>query len=93
MFKILPQLSKFKAEKSRKICINVLQRLYSWDFIKRFKCMLAYYLYVFVLLVTVLSTFGTDEPQLNFSPNGSWATSNDTNDEMFERLDSIKIIW
>ena len=37
--------------------------------------MLAYYLSVFVLVATVLSTFRTDQPRFEFSPNSPWAVS------------------
>ena len=39
--------------------------------------MLAYYLSVFVLVATVLSTFRTDQPRFKFSPNSPWAISTD----------------
>ena len=37
--------------------------------------MLAYYLSVFVLVATVLSTFITDQPRFEFSLNSPWAIS------------------
>ena len=37
--------------------------------------MSAYYLSVFVLVATVLSTFRTDQTRFEFSPNSPWAVS------------------
>ena len=39
--------------------------------------MLAYYLYVFVLLATVLSTFRIDQPRFKLGLNSPWAISTD----------------
>ena len=39
--------------------------------------MLAYYLCVFVLLATVLSTFRIDQPRFKLGPNSPWAISTD----------------
>ena len=39
--------------------------------------MLAYYLSVFILLPTVLSTFSTYQPRFKFSSTGPWANSID----------------
>ena len=39
--------------------------------------MLAYYMSVFVVVATVLTTFRTDQPCFKFSPNRPWAISTD----------------
>ena len=63
MTHVKPQISKFKVEKS-------CQRL---ELCRSY--MLAYNLYVLVLVATVLSTFRTDRPRFEFSPNSPWAVS------------------
>ena len=79
MTPVKPQISKFKAEKSCQGGFNVLwrcthERLLS---VSSHSYMTAYYLSVFVLVATVLSTFRTDQPRFKFSPNSPWVSSTD----------------
>ena len=58
--------------------------------------MLAYFLSVFILLATVLSTFRTDQPHFELSPNSPWAISADKilglhTNEMLQDFDIFKI--
>ena len=79
MTPVKPQISKFKAEKSCQGGLNIYggcthERLLSES---SRSYMLAYYLSVFVVVATVLTTFRTDQPCFKFSPNSPWTISTD----------------
>ena len=78
MTPVKPQISKFKSENQiAKLALTCYdgsthERLLSES---SHSYMSAYYQYLFVLVATVLSTFRTDQPRFEFSPNSPWAIS------------------